>query len=59
MRIEEFITKFIDKDLPRFLQELRLSRTVRQIAAWKKSFVLHIESEIIEGEDALKAYEEL
>jgi len=32
---------------------------VRQIAAWKKSLVIHIEGEVVEGEDALKAYEEL
>ncbi len=59
MKIEEFITKFVDQDLPRFVQDLRICRTVRQIAAWKKSLVLHIESEVVEGEDAVKAYEEL
>ena len=59
MKIEEFITKFIDQDLPRFVQDLKICRTVRQIAAWKKSLVIHIESEVVEGEDAFKAYEEL
>jgi hypothetical protein len=59
MKIEEFITKFIDLDLPRFVQDLRICRTVRQIASWKKNLVLHIESEVVEGEDAFRAYEEL
>ena len=59
MKIEEFITKFIDLDLPKFVQDLKMCRTVRQVVAWKKGLIFYVESQAVEGEDTLKAYEEI
>lgn len=59
MKIEDFIAKFIEQDLPQFAQDLKVCRTVRQIVAWKKKVVKHVESQEVDGEDTLRAYEDI